>query len=408
MPDVGKEKETSKEREARSRPGTHAYGRGVWQSEQVKGERGEVQAWHARAGAGKEVHMLTKFMEEDKRMTAREAVERFISDGDSVAIANCLYGTPYALIHEMIRQGKKGLTVFQQGGIDEIDQLLLGGCVSRLIMAYNFRVAGERIETVLERALRRGEVEVEDYSNYTLLAMLQAGAMGYPFLPVMSGIRETDVYRKETICAGQKFGEVECPFTGEKVVVVKGRNPDVAILHVQRADKSGNAQLWGALINSKWACLASSRVIVSCEQVVDRDTIMRTPHLTIVPSFRVCAVVEEPWGAHPSELLGFYDYDMIFRSLLFMQTMSEEGGRAWMEEWVYGVADRQEYLQHYADRFGLKYLNELRAKPYTSIPADYGASGRHAWDENGVSFNFQLTREEFMQAMEEKGGFVDG
>lgn len=352
--------------------------------------------------------MLTKYMDEDKRMTAREAVERFVSDGDSVVIANCLYGTPYALIHEIIRQGRKGLTVFQQGGIDEIDQLLLGGCLSRLLMAYNFRVAGERIETVLERALRRGEVEVEDYSNYTLLAMLQAGAMGYPFLPVMSGIRESDVYRVETFCAGQKFGEVECPFTGEKVVVVRGRNPDVAILHVQRADRAGNAQLWGALINSKWACLASSRIIVSCEQVVDRDTIMRSPHLTIVPSFRVCAVVEEPWGAHPSELLGFYDYDMIFRSLFFMQAMSGEGGKAWMDEWVYGVADRREYLQHYADRFGLRYLQELRAKPYPSIPADYGASGRRAWDEDDMSFNFQLTRDEFLRALEEKGGFVNG
>ncbi len=352
--------------------------------------------------------MLEKYMEKDKRMTAREAVERFVSDGDSLVIANCLYSTPYALLHEIIRQGKKNLTVFQQGGIDELDQLILGGCVKTLAMAYNFRVAGERIQTVLERALRRGELEIEDYSNYTLLTMLQAGAMGYPFLPVMSGIRETDVYRVERAFKGQKFGEVTCPFTGEKVVVVKGRNPDVAVLHVQRADKFGNAQLWGAMINSKWACLASHRVIVSCEQVVDEETILRSPHLTVVPGFRVCAVVEEPWGAHPSELLGFYDYDMAFRSLFFMQTMSEEGARAWMEEWVYGVADRREYLQHYVERFGLRFLQELRAKPYTSIPADYGATGRGAWDENEVSFNFQMTRAEFLRALEEKGGFVDG
>jgi len=352
--------------------------------------------------------MLEKYMEKDKRMTAREAVERFVHDGDSLVIANCLYATPYALLHEIIRQGRKGLTVFQQGGIDELDQLILGGCVKTLAMAYNFRVAGERIQTVLERALRRGEIEIEDYSNYTLLTMLQAGAMGYPFLPVMSGIRETDVYRVERAFRGQKFGEVTCPFTGEKVVVVRGRNPDVAVLHVQRADKFGNAQLWGALINSKWACLASKRVIISCEQVVDEDTIMRTPHLTLVPGFRVCAVVEEPWGAHPSELLGFYDYDMVFRSLFFMQTMSEEGARAWMEEWVYGVRDRQEYLQHYADRFGLRFLQELRAKPYPSIPADYGSTGRGAWDEKDMSFNFQMNREEFLAALEEKGGFVDG
>jgi glutaconate CoA-transferase subunit A len=307
--------------------------------------------------------MLQKWMDKDKRMTAKDAVERYIDDGDSMVIGNCLYSTPYALLHEVIRQRKKNLTVFQQGGIDELDQLILGECVSKLIIAYNFRIAGERIETVLERALRKGEVEIEDYSNYTLLAMLQAGAMGYPFLPVMSGIRESDVCRVERFCAGQKFGEVECPFTGEKVVVVRGRNPDVAVVHVQRADKFGNAQLWGALINTKWACLASSRVIVSCEQIVDSEIVRSSPHLTIVPGFRVCAVVEEPWGAHPSELLGFYDYDMIYRSLLFMQTMSEEGGRAFMDEWVYGLENRQSYLQHYADRFGLKYLDQLKAKP---------------------------------------------
>jgi len=352
--------------------------------------------------------MLQKWMDEDKRMSANEAVELFVSDGDSMVIANCLYGTPYALLHEVIRQHKKDLTVFQQGGIDELDQLLLGKCVSKLAVAYNFRVAGERIETVLERALRAGEVELEDYSNYTLLTMLQAGAMGYPFLPVMSGIRESDVYRVERAFKGQKFGEVECPFTGEKVAVVRGRNPDVAVLHVQRADKFGNAQLWGALINSKWACLASDKVIVSCEHIVDSDTITRTPHLTLVPGFRVCAVVEEPWGAHPSELLGFYDYDMPFRALFFMQTMSEEGGKAWMDEWIYGLDDRRVYLQHYCDRLGLDYLEELKARPFPSIPADYGCTGRGAWDEEDMSFNFQMKYDQFIQAMEEKGGFVDG
>ncbi len=352
--------------------------------------------------------MLEKFMNEDKRMTAKEAIERYVSDGDALVIGNCLYATPYALLHEVIRQGKKGLTVFQQGGIDELDQLLLGKCVSRLVLAYNFRIAGERIETTLERALRSGEVEIEDYSNYTLLTMLQAGAMGYPFLPVMNGIRDTDLFRVERAFKGQKFGEVECPFTGEKVVVVRGRNPDVAVVHVQRADRFGNAQLWGALINTKWACLASKRVIVSCEHLVDEDTIRRTPHLTVVPGFRVCAVVEEPWGAHPAEILGFYDYDMIFRSLFFMQTMTEEGGNAWMDEWVHGVEDRQAYLQHYAERFGMKYLSDLKARPYTSIPADYGATGRKAWDENDMSFSFQMTRGEFLEALEEKGGLIDG
>ncbi|MDY6795160.1 MAG: hypothetical protein SWK76_07755 [Actinomycetota bacterium] len=119
-------------------------------------------------------------------------------------------------------------------------------------------------------------------------------------------------------------------------------------------------------------------------------------------------MVEEPWGAHPAKLLGFYDYDMPFRAVFFMQSISEEGGKAWMDEWIYGLEDRKEYIQHYCDRLGLKYLKELEARPYPSIPADYGCTGRRAWDENDISFNFQMTYDEFLEALEEKGGFVDG
>jgi glutaconate CoA-transferase subunit A len=352
--------------------------------------------------------MFDKWMDKDKRMTAREAVENFVSDGDTLAIGNSLYSMPFALIHEIIRQGRKGLTVFQPAGIEDLDQLLLGKCVSRLVTAYNFRAAGELIETVLERALRSGEVEIEDYSIYSLLAMLQAGAMGYPFLPVMPGVRETDIYRIERFHAGHKFGEVECPFSGEKVMVVEGRNPDVAVVHVQRADKFGNAQLWGALINTKWSCLASRKVIVSCEKIVDEETILSAPHLTVVPGFRVCAVVEEPWGAHPCELLGFYDYDTVFRGIFFIYAASEEGGIDWLDEWVYGLEDRRDYIRYYKERYKTISLDRLKAKPYPGVPADYGSTERRAWDEQDVSFNFGLTREEYLKALVEKGVLFDG
>jgi glutaconate CoA-transferase, subunit A len=352
--------------------------------------------------------MFQKWMDKDKRMTAREAVERFVSDGDELAIGNSLYSMPFALIHEIIRQGRKGMTVFQPAGIEDLDLLLLGKCVQRLVTAYNYRMVGNLMETVLERALRSGEVEIEDYSIYSLLTMLQAGAMGYPFLPVIPGIRETDIYKIERFHAGHKFGEVECPFSGEKVTVVEGRNPDVAVVHVQRADKFGNAQLWGALINTKWSCLASHKIIVSCEQIVDEEIILRTPHLTIVPGFRVCAVVEEPWGAHPCELLGFYDYDTLFRGIFFLQAASEEGGRAWLDEWVYGMEDRRAYLDHYRERFKTISLDRLEAKPYLSVPADYGSTERRAWDEEDIGFSFGLTRGEYLRALEERGLLFDG
>lgn len=351
--------------------------------------------------------MLKKWMDKDKRMTAREAVQRFVVDGDSLAIGNSLYAMPFALIHEIIRQGRKGLTVFQPAAIEDLDQLLLGGCVSNLVTAYNFRMAGELIETVLERTLRSGDVEIEDYSMYTLITMLQAGAMGYPFLPVLSGVRETDIFKIQRFHEGEKFGEVECPFTGEKVLVVKGRNPDVAVVHVQRADKFGNAQLWGALINTKWSCLASEKVIVSCEEIVDEDTIIRTPHLTVIPGFRVCAVVEEPWGAHPCELLGFYDHDMLHRGIFFIHAASEEGGESWMDEWVYSLEDRRAYVEYYRERFPGIPLDRLKVIPQPSVPADYGTAERCAWNEQGMSLSLGLNREEFLQALVEKGALSD-
>ena len=264
------------------------------------------------------------------------------------------------------------------------------------------------METVMERALRAGEVEIEDYSMYTMTTMLQAGAMGYPFLPVISGIRESDVYHTESFFAGQKFAEVECPFTGEKMVVVKGRNPDVTVVHVQRADKFGNAHFWGALVGTKWACLAADKVIVSCEEIVDEETIMRSPHFTIVPGFRVCAVVEEPWGAHPSELLGYYGFDIVFRTLFFGSAARENTAKAWMDEWVYGVEDRKAYLQHYVERLGQRHLDNVKAKPCLSVPADYGGTGRRPWDEHGMSHDSLYSRQEFLEALVLDGEPSDG
>jgi len=347
-------------------------------------------------------------MDADKRMSAREAVERFVHDGDSFVFANCLYCMPLALTHELIRQRKKNLLVFQQGGIEEIDQLLLGGVIDRMVIAYNFRAGGPRVVTQLDRALKEEKIVIEEMTNHTLLSMMKAGAMGYPFMPVLPGIKDTDIVRRRGFLGDQRFAEIKDPFTGKDMLVVKGYNPDFALMHVQRADKAGNGQLWGAMINSKWASLAAKKVILSCEEIVDTDVIMSSPHLTIVPAHKVCAVVESPWGAHPSEVLGHYVYDYPFRVLFFVSAFDPGSANAWIQDWIYNVPDREAYIRQYVDRFGQDTLDAFRAKPFRSVPADYGSTFALEWDEQGYSKNMGLKMDEFIAMLDEKGVLIHG
>jgi glutaconate CoA-transferase subunit A len=351
---------------------------------------------------------IEKYMARDKLMSAKEAIGKYVSDGDSFVFANCLYSMPLALAHELIRQKKKNLLCFQQGGIEEIDQLVESETIDRLVLAYNFRAGGKRLVTPMDRAMKEGRVKVEEMTNHTLLSMMKAGAMGYPFIPVMGGIRVTDVVKRNGFLGNQRFAEIEDPFTGKKVLVVKGYNPDVALMHVQRADRAGNGQLWGAMINSKWAALAAKRVIVTAEKIVEGDVIKSSPHLTIVPAHKVAAVVECPFGAHPSELAGYYDYDMPFRALFVASSQSPEGYRAWFNEWVHGVADRREYIEHYVEKFGADTLDALKAKPFMSTPADYGFPFTRVWDENDNSEQLGMSMEEFVDMLDKKGVLIDG
>ena len=342
-------------------------------------------------------------MEQDKRMTGAEAMARFVNDGDSFVFSNCLTGMPLGLLHDLIRSGKKNLMLFQQGGIEEVDLLISSGSIDRLAVAYNFRLGGKRVTPPLDRALKEGRLRVEELTNFTLLAMMKAGAMGVPFLPVLGGIRVTDVVRKKGFLGDACFAQVKDPFSGQDVLVVKGYCPDFTLMHVQRADKAGNGQLWGAMINSKWAALAAKRIILSTEEIVDTDVIMSAPHLTIAPAHKVCAVVPCPWGAHPSELAGFYDYDMVFRALYFASLNNPDAMKAWMDEWIYGVQNRNGYLAHYVEKLGRETLEAIKAKPFKSVPADYGFSFSPNWDDTGYSERFGMTMHAFVEFMDEKG-----
>lgn len=302
-------------------------------------------------------------MPKKKWMRLDEAVARFVEDGSSVAMGTGLETCiPFAAGHEIIRQKKQNLALI--GPISDIlfDQLIGAGCVRKVQAAwvgnvitgsgYNFR-----------RAFEQNRLIVEDHSNLTMTLALRAGAMGVPFFPSKTALG-SDLPRSNP---GLKT--TVCPFTGERLMAVSAIRPDVCIVPVQRADVFGNAHAWGNLGLSREACLASERIILTAERIVDPEVIGSDPNRVLTPGFRVSAVVHEPWGAHPSPMPGCYNRD--HQSFLDYREASRtaEGYKRWKAIWIDGVSSRKEYL----DRVGPERIKALALKEHLiSEPADFG------------------------------------
>src|SRR5208337_116916 len=178
-------------------------------------------------------------------------------------------------------------------------------------------------------------------------------------------------------------------------------NPDVCIVHVQRADKFGNAQYWGAMGSVQAAALASKRIIVSCEEIVEHDVIQSSPHFTIIPAYRVNAVVEMPWGAHPSDVVGYYNADRFAFLFCLISLQSDDGAKAWLSDWVYNCRDHNQYIKQYIERYGMEILNLNKARAFYSAPANYGAAFTSVWDEQNRERTLGVTVEELEQVMKE-------
>jgi glutaconate CoA-transferase subunit A len=348
----------------------------------------------------KEMIMKTN---QDKVMSAREAVAENVHDGDTLIIGNYTIGIGMGLVHEIVRQKKKGLTLCSQSGhfCDEI--LTAAGCVERIVTAYVMSAGTMEGAYPVARALKKGMLQIEDYTNFQYNARLAAGMHGFSFMQVLEGILHTDVFRKRSFMGEDKFKVMTCPFTGKDTVLVPALNPDVCIVHVQRADKFGNAQYWGAMGSVQAAALASRRIIVSCEEIVQHDVIASSPHFTIIPAYRANAVVEMPWGAHPTEVVGYYNADKAGQTILALGLMKEDTCKALLDEWIYGCADHNAYMNHYVDSLGLESLNALKARAYYSAPANYGSAFSSVWDGEGKERTLGMTLEELEQIMKEKG-----
>lgn len=339
----------------------------------------------------------------DKRMSAKDAVAKFVHDGDTLIIGNYTISIAFGLVYEVARQKKKGLTLCSQSGhlCDEI--LMAAGCLDRLVTAFVMNAGTIEGDYPVGRALKQGVLQIEDYTNFHYNARLVAGMHGFSFMQVLEGILHTDVFKRRGFMGEDKFKVITCPFTGKDTVLVPALTPDVCIIHVQRADRFGNAQYWGAMGSVQAAALASRRIIVSCEEIVEHDVIASSPHFTIIPAFRVDAVVEMPWGAHPGEVVGHYNTDKVAMAVMGAGLLTEDGSKAWLDEWVHQCPDHKAYMKHYISTYGMDVVNGIKARSYYSAPANYGSAFSTVWDEQNLERTMGVTQGELEQIMKEKG-----
>jgi glutaconate CoA-transferase subunit A len=297
-----------------------------------------------------------------KLISLSEAISKYVHDGDTVYAAGFTHLIPFAAGHEIIRQRKRDLVLARATPDLIYDQIVAAGCARKVIFSYmgNPGVGSLRI---LRAEIEAGRLEWEEYSHFGMISRLQAGAAGLPFMP-MNQTGATDLEH-----ANPLIGRVTDPYSGKEVIVVPALNPDVAIIHVQRADKDGNAHLWGIIGEQKEVAFAARRVILTAEEIVDEAVIRSDPNRTLIPGFIVGAVCHDPYASHPSYAQGYYDRDN--ESYLKWDKTSEtmEAVRSYLDEWVYGVKDRLEYWQ----KLGPEVHNRLKVEPHMSQPVDYGS-----------------------------------
>lgn len=307
-----------------------------------------------------------------KVTTMKKAIADHVRDGDFLFIGGYICRTPFAAIHEIIRQGKKDLTITRSNAADDFDMLIGAGMVKRFIATFlslGFHGLGRCYRRSLEQGIPR-KIEVEEYTNLSLPMMLLAGSLGMPFVPVrdMAG---SDLMNVKSFLGDNKYKVIDSPFDGRPTVLVPALRPDLAIIHVQQADENGNAQIWGIGGDCQVGANASQKVIVCCERLVDREVIGKDPSRTIVPDFKVVAVVEEPFGAHPGYTPGFYDVDFTFGNLYKEASGTVDGFQKFLEEWVLGIPNRTKYIEHYIQKMGYAAYKNLQAKFDFGYPVSY-------------------------------------
>ena len=296
-----------------------------------------------------------------KLTSLSEAISTYVQDGDTVYASGFTHLIPFAAGHEIIRQHKRDLVLARATPDLIYDQMVAAGCARKVIWSYmgNPGVGSLRI---VRDAVEHGKLEWEEYSHFGMITRLQAGAAGLPFLP-MNQTAATDLEK-----ANPLIKRISDPYGGPDVITVPALNPDVAIVHVQRADAEGNAHLWGIIGEQKEAAFAAQKVILTAEEIVDEAVIRSDPNRTMIPGIIVSAVCHVPYACHPSYAQGYYDRDNEFYLGWDQVSAMEETVQAWLDEWVYGVEDRDAYWK----KLGKEVHKRLEVKPMMSEAINYG------------------------------------
>ncbi|MFH8926474.1 CoA transferase subunit A [Streptomyces pristinaespiralis] len=302
-------------------------------------------------------------------MTMKDAIASFVHDGDTVSLEGFTHLIPTAAGHEIIRQGRRNLTVVRMTADIVVDQLLAGGCVTKLVSSF----VGNSSAGSLGELRRRIEaadpepLEFEEHSHYGMICRYLAGAQRLPFHPLRS------YAGSDLPSVNPGIRKVTSPYPGpdgapEEIYVVPPVNPDVTIVHAQRADRSGNTQVWGLTGVQAEAVYAAKKAVVVVEEIVEDEVVRSDPNRTVIPSHAVHAVVACPRGAHPSFAQGYYDRDNAFYRSWSHISKDPARLRDWMAEWVYGTRDHAEYVAKQGEEFWAG----LAVGEAMSLPVNYG------------------------------------
>jgi glutaconate CoA-transferase, subunit A len=300
-----------------------------------------------------------------KVTTMQDAVRELVHDGDTVAIEGFTHLICFAAGHEIIRQGRRDLTLARMTPDVIYDQMIGAGVARKLVFSWMGNPGVGNLHAVRRRIEKAdpAPLEIEEYSHFGMVCRYMAGAANLPFFPIRS------YYESDIPSVNPRIVSMTSPYDdSDEVYVVPPLRPDVAIVHAQRADASGDTQIWGLLGCQKEVAFAARHVIVVVEQIVEEQVIRADPNRTVLPGVVVDAVVEEPFACHPSFAQGFYDRDNRF--YLEWDRIAKDQGTldAWLDEWVYGLANHGEYVEKYGDA----HWDSLRPQPAPSGVVDYG------------------------------------
>ncbi len=293
---------------------------------------------------------------DDKRITLEEAA-RLIPDRSELFWGGFgMQRAPIAFARELVRQKKRGLTIYTCGSEVDLEIMVGAGVATRFDIAFT-AIEALGLANNMRRRVAEGKAQVEDYSNLAMAMRFMGGALNVPFMPIRS-LMGTDMVQYARYRGDKKLKVIDCPFTGDKICLVPSAKPDFSIVHVQRVDRTGNAQIDGIVGEDLEGARCGKKLIVLAEELIDVDEVRSRPDQTKIPALYVSHVVVAPFIAHPVQCHNYYDYDLEHLMMFHKMTKTEEGWQEYLKSFILDVENHYEYLNH----VGWEHLMSLRAK----------------------------------------------